>query len=180
MQRRERERERQRDRRREERRGKTSFLSPSPFPGLHNVLTGEPILIFSFEAFLSPSPFTLESLFAVCLCWSFLLSFSVSLRPGGKMQTFRFIHYQVFHFLLPLLLLFPTSNSLLINFRLRKCRKFVSMHRLSIQIDAKCAKKCMQCLFNSTELPFCIALLVVGFFFQRILSPRATTIRRTH
>ena len=37
-----------------------------------------------------------------------------------------------------------------------RCRNFVNKHRLSIQICAKRAKKCMQRVHIRTELPFCM------------------------
>ncbi len=44
-----------------------------------------------------------------------------------------------------------------------RCRKFVNMHRLSMEIGTKRAKKpCMQRVRIPPELPFCIPLLVVG------------------
>ncbi len=43
-----------------------------------------------------------------------------------------------------------------------RCRNFVYQHWLSIQISAKHAKTCMQCVCTPTDLPFCIPPLVVG------------------
>ncbi len=41
----------------------------------------------------------------------------------------------------------PTNNSLLINFRLSSDEEiFINKHRVSIQIGAKRAKMCMQCV----------------------------------
>ncbi len=43
-------------------------------------------------------------------------------------------------------------------------RNFVNKHRLSIQIGAKCAKMCAQCVLHiPTELPFCLPPLLVGW-----------------
>ncbi len=46
-------------------------------------------------------------------------------------------------------------------------RNFVTKHQLSIQIGAKRAKTCMQCVYTCmpTELSFCISPLVVGQTF---------------
>ncbi len=58
----------------------------------------------------------------------------------------------------------PTNNALLTNFRLSsECRNFATEHRLSMQVGAKRAKTCMQCVrCVPTELPFCMPPLVVG------------------
>ncbi len=56
----------------------------------------------------------------------------------------------------------PTSNALLISFLLSSVAEI-----LSIRIGAKCAKTCMRRGHIPTELPFCIAQLVVGFFFLK-------------
>ncbi len=52
-----------------------------------------------------------------------------------------------------------------------RCRNFVNNHRLSIQISAKRAKMCMQCVHVPTELIFCIPPLVVGYVFFFFLIP---------
>ncbi len=57
----------------------------------------------------------------------------------------------------------PTSDALLINFRLSSDAEiFVNKHRLSLQIGAKRAKTCMQGVYVPTDLPFCMPQLVVG------------------
>ncbi len=57
----------------------------------------------------------------------------------------------------------PTNNATLINFRLSSdAKNFVNKHRLSIQIGARRAKTCVQCVHIPTELPLCIPPLVVG------------------
>ncbi len=43
-----------------------------------------------------------------------------------------------------------------------RCRNFVNVHRLSIQISAKCATTCMQRVRVPAELPFGIPPLLVG------------------
>ncbi len=49
----------------------------------------------------------------------------------------------------------PTSNALLINFRLSlRCRNFVDKHRPSTHIGTKRARTCMQSARIPTELPF--------------------------
>ena len=48
-----------------------------------------------------------------------------------------------------------------------RCRNFVNKHRLSIQVGAKRAKTCMQCVHIPTEPPFCIPPLVVGMARSR-------------
>ncbi len=49
-----------------------------------------------------------------------------------------------------------------------RCRNFANKHRLSIQIGAKLAKRCMQCVHIPTELPVCMPPLVVGWHMLRI------------
>ena len=51
-----------------------------------------------------------------------------------------------------------------------RCRNFVTQHRLSLQIGAKCAKTCMECVvqYIPTQLLFWIPPLVVG----SVVSPR--------
>ncbi len=44
-----------------------------------------------------------------------------------------------------------------------RCRNFVIRHRMTIQIGAKRAKTCMQCVHIPTELPFWKPLFVVGW-----------------
>ncbi len=70
----------------------------------------------------------------------------------------------LFFFCLVLLLLHIPSQQYILN-KLSpelRCRNFVNKHRRSMQIDAKCARTCMQCVHIATELPFCIPPLVVG------------------
>ena len=43
-----------------------------------------------------------------------------------------------------------------------RCRNFVAKHRLSMEIGAKRAKACMQCVHIPTGLSFCTPPLVVG------------------
>ena len=51
-----------------------------------------------------------------------------------------------------------------------QCRNFATKHQLSIQIGAKLAKICMQCVHIPTKFPFCIQPLVVGQeLFQLLL-----------
>ncbi len=65
---------------------------------------------------------------------------------------------------------YPTNNALLINSRLSSDAEiFANDHRLSIQIGAKRAKTCMQCVNIPTKLPYhhwwlgtCDATLSVG------------------
>ena len=65
----------------------------------------------------------------------------------------------------------PTNNALLIKFRLSSDTIFfVNKHRPSMQIDAKRAKTCVQCVRIPTELPFCIPPLVVGYVLRNRLS----------
>ncbi len=65
-----------------------------------------------------------------------------------------------------------TLNKLPTEFR---HRNFVNKHRLSIQISAKRAITCMQCVHIPTELPFCMPPLLVGdpFSFSWQLFPTA-------
>ena len=44
-----------------------------------------------------------------------------------------------------------------------RCRNFVNKPRLSVQVGAKRAKTCMQCVYIRTEFPFCTAQLLVGY-----------------
>ena len=58
----------------------------------------------------------------------------------------------------------PANNAVLINFRLSSDAEILpNKHWLSIQIGAKRAKMCVHCAYISTELPFCIPPLVVGY-----------------
>ena len=58
---------------------------------------------------------------------------------------------------------YPTSNALLMNFRLKSDAEILLLrHRLGLQIGAKCAKTCMQRVRIPTALPFCVPPLVVG------------------
>ena len=59
----------------------------------------------------------------------------------------------------------PTDNALLTNFRQSSDAEFffVNKCRLSMQVGAKHANACAQCVRVPTELPFCLPPLVVGF-----------------
>ncbi len=62
---------------------------------------------------------------------------------------------------------YPTNNALLNKLPTEfRRRNFVDKHRLSVQIGAKRAKSCIQCVCIPTELPFCIPPLVVGCPFS--------------
>ena len=63
----------------------------------------------------------------------------------------------------------PTNNALSINFLLSSDAEiFVTNHRLGIQVGTKtCKKTCAQRVRISTELPFCMPPLLVGWGRER-------------
>ncbi len=70
----------------------------------------------------------------------------------------------------------PTNNATLTNFLLSSDAEiFVNKHRPSMQIGAKRAKTCMQCVHIPTELPFCMPPLVVGQLSSSSSSPPPPT-----
>ena len=63
---------------------------------------------------------------------------------------------------------YPTINELLINFRLSSDAEILLISTDSaLQIGAKRAKACMQCVYISSELPFCMPSLVVGYHLKK-------------